>query len=197
MPVFRTEVFAGDGPAHIALGRLQEMFAEACNYIAPIAAQSRCWSRVGLHHLVYQDLRARFPDLGSQMSCNAIYAVSKVAGLAYRSLGRGRKQAVSLPRLEFSFTSPVFFDRHTLSVRRQQLSLYTPVGRLRIDISNIELVLAVLEGGALKDILMTRVGNGFVLTFMCREREFEDLRIFNVNMPDLLTEARAKQLLPS
>ena len=68
----------------------------------------------------------------------------------------------------------MFFDRHTLSVRQQQLSLYTPAGRLRITIGNIDDVITALGGGALKDIIMTRSDGGFVLSFMCHEREFED-----------------------
>lgn len=185
MPTFQTEIFATDGDAYAALDGLQRLFADACNFIAPIAAKTRCWSRVGLHHLVYRDLRQLFPDLGSQMSCNAIYAVSKVSGLAYRAVGGSRRQIDSLPKLEFLESSPVFFDRHTVSVRRFQLSLYSPKGRVRISINNIDRVLSALEGGALKDILMTRSGGGFILTFMCQEREFEDLQIFNVKIPDL------------
>ncbi len=195
MPVFRTQVFAAAGDAYVALSELQALFSEACNYIAPIVAQTGCWSRVGLHHLVYRDLRQRFPDLGSQMSCNAIYAVSKVAGLAYRTVGRTRRKSGALPRLEFSNTSPVFFDRHTLSIRRQQLSLYSPKGRVRIGIENIDVVLAALQHGSLKDILMTRAGGGFVLTFMCQEREFEDLQIFNVKVPELMSIGRAREAM--
>ena len=189
MTVFKTKIFATTGDACAALSELQALFSEACNYIAPVAAKTGCWSRVGLHHLVYRDLRERFPDLGSQMSCNAIYAVSKVAGLAYRTVGRVRRGSGALPHLEFSRTSPVFFDRHTLSIRRQQLSLYSPRGRVRIGIDNIEAVIGALEGGSLKDILMTRSGAGFVLTFMCQEREFEDLQIFNVKVPELASVA--------
>lgn len=197
MSVYRTEIFASEGEHRVALERLQGLFAEACNYIAPIAAETRCWSRVGLHHLVYRDLRARFPDLGSQMSCNAIYAVSKVAGLAYRTVGRARRHLAPLPRIEFPDSSPVFFDRHTLSVRQQQLSLYTPAGRLRITIGNIDDVITALGGGALKDIIMTRSDGGFVLSFMCHEREFEDLRIFNVKMPEFAGPATAEKVIQS
>jgi hypothetical protein len=40
-----------------------------------------------------------------------------------------------LPRLRFSDASPVFFDRHTLSLKDGRLSLYTLAGRMRFDLA--------------------------------------------------------------
>ncbi|NBT92621.1 MAG: hypothetical protein EBT37_08500, partial [Betaproteobacteria bacterium] len=57
------------------LKALQAVFAQACNALAPIVQQTKVWNRVALHHLMYRNLRERFPELGSQMVCNAIYSV--------------------------------------------------------------------------------------------------------------------------
>ncbi len=175
-----TQIFGANEPAMSALSRLQATFAAACNYLAPIAAQQRCWSRVGLHHLAYRDLRRLFPDLGSQMSCNAIYAVSKVAGLAYRPGGVGLNASGALARLQFSDVSPVFFDRHTLSVRGGSLSIFTVDGRIRVRIDGVEDVEALLLGGGLRDIILFRSGAGFQLRFVCGKRDFEELQVFNI-----------------
>ena len=63
---------------------LQSAFAEVCNVLAPEVQRSKVWNRVTLHHLHYRNLRAKFPALGSQMICNAIYAVSRTC-LLYTS----------------------------------------------------------------------------------------------------------------
>jgi hypothetical protein len=56
---------------------LQTAFAQVCNALAPEVQKTRVWNRVALHHLFYRGLREKFPALGSQMVCNAIYAVSR------------------------------------------------------------------------------------------------------------------------
>jgi len=120
------------------LDRLRLEFAKACNYIAPIAKSNHCWNRVALHHLTYHHLRQVFPDLGSQMACNAIYSVCR----SYRLLlGHpqgpfyGQKIAEGhLPQIFFLDHSPVFFDRHTLSLQSNVLSMFTLEGRLRFGI---------------------------------------------------------------
>ena len=63
------------------LRALQVAFADVCNAIAPVVQSTRCWNRVALHHLVYRSMRERFPALGSQMICNAVYSVSRTARL--------------------------------------------------------------------------------------------------------------------
>lgn len=121
-----------------SLRELQQVFAQVCNALAPIARQSRCWNRVILHHLAYKSLRDQFPAIGSQMVCNAIYSVSRTCRLVYQhpsspfNLARlGDKQ---LPLLRFTDTCPVYFDRHTLSVKGRKLSMYTLDGRIRFQL---------------------------------------------------------------
>ena len=96
------------------LDRLRIEFARACNWVVPIAQANHCWNRVALHHLTYHSLREAFPDLGSQMACNAIYSVCR----SYRLL-LGHPQSPffgkkliegQLPQIFFLNHSPVFFD---------------------------------------------------------------------------------------
>lgn len=121
------------------LGALQAAFAAVCNALAPLVQQTRCWNRVALHHMAYKQLRQQFPDLGSQMVCNAIYSVSRTSRIVYQhpqspfNLTRlGDKQ---LPRLHYLPQSPVYFDRHTLSIKGGQVSMYTLDGRMRFQIN--------------------------------------------------------------
>lgn len=117
------------------LKALQASFAQVCNAVSPIVQQTRVWNRVALHHLTYRSLRERFPELGSQMVCNAIYSVSRTARLVFQHsqspLNLSRLGDKPLPLLRFSDNCPVYFDRHTLSVKEGQLSMYTLDGRMR------------------------------------------------------------------
>lgn len=120
---------------HARLAQLQSAFAGVCNAIAPTVQQTRVWNRVALHHLTYRNLREQFPDMGSQMVCNAIYSVSRTSRMVFQHpqspFNVARLGAKPLPLLRFSDNCPVYFDRHTLSVSKGQLSMYTLDGRLR------------------------------------------------------------------
>jgi len=120
------------------LDALQQLFAKACNAVAPVVRETRCWNRVALHHMVYKALRERFPELGSQMACNVIYSVSRAARLVYQHpqspwVLNGEAEA-DLPLLNFLPSAPVYFDRHTLSLKDGQISLFTLDGRMRFQI---------------------------------------------------------------
>lgn len=120
---------------HARLVALQCAFAEVCNALAPTVQQTRVWNRVALHHLMYRSLRERFPELGSQMVCNAIYSVSRTSRLLFQQAQSpfylGKLGGKPLPLLRFANTCPVYFDRHTLSVKDGQLSMFTLDGRMR------------------------------------------------------------------
>jgi len=117
------------------LQALQVAFAQVCNALAPTVQQTRVWNRVALHHLTYHSLRERFPDMGSQMVCNAIYSVSRTCRTVFQHpqspFNLTRLGSKPLPLLRFADTCPVYFDRHTLSVKGGQLSMYTLDGRIR------------------------------------------------------------------
>ena len=114
---------------HAQLVKLQQSFAEVCNALAPLVQQTRCWNRVALHHMAYKQLRESFPGMGSQMVCNAIYSVSRSCRLVFQSpdspFNLERLGSRALPLLRFHEDAPVYFDRHTLSLKNHQLSMFT------------------------------------------------------------------------
>jgi len=118
---------------------LQNAFALVCNALAPVVRDTRCWSRVALHHMMYRSLREQFPQIGSQMVCNAIYSVSRTSRLIFQSeqspFNIQRYADKNLPLLQFLPTAPVYFDRHTLSIKPGSLSMYTLDGRMRFEVN--------------------------------------------------------------
>ncbi len=155
---------------HARLCALRVVFAQVCNELAPHVQQSRVWNRVALHHLHYRALRSRFPALGSQMVCNAIYAVSKMARLIYQHpqspFNPVHKPAAVLPLLRFADSCPVYFDRHTLSIKPGQLSLFTMDGRMRFDVTLAGGQMALFEQAKLREIVLNeRADQVFELSF--------------------------------
>lgn len=152
-----------------ALERLQARFAEVCSCIGEMVSETRCWNRVTLHHLLYHKLRQQFPELGSQMICNAIYSVSRAARLIFQnpaspwSIERG--QLEKLPKLNFAANAPVYFDRHTLSVRAGGVSMFTLDGRMRFDVRLSSEEEQLFREEKLKEIVLQRGGEGFSLRF--------------------------------
>jgi hypothetical protein len=152
------------------LRRLQAAFAEACNFIAPMVVQSRCWNRVGLHHLAYRSVREKFAPLGSQMACNAIYSVSRACRAVYQDPASqwfvGRRPGAALPCLRFPHSAPVFFDRHTLSLKGGQLSLFTLDGRMRFKLAVGAEVEQRFTLEKLKDVILMGGGDQYSLRFV-------------------------------
>ena len=153
-----------------SLRALQKAFAEVCNALAPLVQQSRCWNRVTLHHLAYKQLREKFPAVGSQMVCNAIYSVSRTSRQVYQHPTSpfnlallGNKQ---LPLLRFADNCPVYFDRHTLSVKGGQLSMYTLEGRVHFQLALRPEYEASFHKNKLREIVLSRTAiDGFELSF--------------------------------
>lgn len=160
------------------LAALQQAFARACNALAPLVRDTRCWNRVALHHMAYKQLREQFPELGSQMACNAIYSVSRSARLVYQHRASPfnvqRLGDKPLPLLQFSDASPVYFDRHTLSLKDGVLSLFTLDGRMRFDVRMATEVEALLREGRLREVVLARRGDGFELSFAFSQGADED-----------------------
>lgn len=152
------------------LKRLQEEFAQVCNAIAPQAQRTHCWNRVALHHMVYRDMRERYPALGSQMVCNAIYAVSRTCRAVYQSPGSPfhihRIGPDALPLIQFAPDAPVYFDRHTISLKEGQASMYTLDGRIRFEVLLPPDDLRRLTTSRLREIVLTGRGNLYTLSFM-------------------------------
>lgn len=158
-----------DAQQGAALRRLQVMFAEACNALAPVVAEQRCWNRVTLHHLAYRSLRARFPQLGSQMACNAIYAVCRAARLVYQHpsspFNVARQTSGALPRLSFNDECPVYFDRHTLSLRVDAVSIFGLDGRLHCPAQLPRATCERLGTAKLREVVLTQKAGKFALHF--------------------------------
>ena len=151
------------------LCRLQAEFAQACNALAPLVQQTACWNRVALHHMAYRQLRAQFPGLGSQMVCNVVYSVSRTCRIVFQSkaspFNLQRLTGRPLPLLRFSAQAPVYFDRHTLSVKAGQASMYTLAGRMRFALRLGANDNDRLNTERLREIVLRRKDDHFVLTF--------------------------------
>lgn len=158
---------------------LQHAFAQVCNSLAPLVQQTRCWNRVTLHHLAYKPLREKFPAIGSQMVCNAIYSVSRTSRLVYQHpaspFNINRLGDKPLPLLQFQDTCPVYFDRHTLSVKDGHLSMYTLDGRIRFHLALRPEDEASFHEKKLREIVLSRTGNNqFELSFWFSAANAED-----------------------
>ena len=157
-------------PQQARLRALQQAFAEVCNVLAPVARDTRCWNRVALHHMTYRDLRTRFPQLGSQMICNAIYSVSRTCRLVYQSprspFNLARWGERPLPLIRFAPTSPVYFDRHTLSLKAGHLSMFTLDGRIRFELNLTAADEQRFHHEKLLEVVLSSHDAGFALRFV-------------------------------
>jgi hypothetical protein len=160
------------------LAALQTAFSQVCNALAPLVQQTRCWNRVTLHHLAYKSLREQFPQIGSQMVCNAIYSVSRTARRVFQDPSSPfhltRLGGKPLPMLRFLDGSPVYFDRHTLSVKDGTLSLYTLDGRMRFLLTLSRADEANFLQSKLREVVLSRNREGaFQLAFWFGEAQDE------------------------
>ena len=153
------------------LHALQVGFAKVCNAIAPVVQQTRVWNRVALHHLTYRHLREQFPEMGSQMVCNAIYSVSRICRLVFQTpaspFNLARLGDKPLPLLQFAESLPVYFDRHTLSVKAGQLSMFTLDGRMRFQLALRPEDEASFHEKKLREVVLSRRNDGvYALSFL-------------------------------
>lgn len=107
------------------LHALRETFLSVCNQLVPFVMENRCWNRIALHNLSYSKIRASSP-LGSQMVCNAIFAVCK----AYKNRSIVKDEVV--PQIQFHKNRSVHFDKRTYSIKGDRLSLYTLESRITV-----------------------------------------------------------------
>ena len=159
---------------------LQAAFAQVCNALAPTVQQTRVWNRVALHHLAYRALRDRFPDVGSQMVCNAIYSVSRTCRMLFQHpqspFNLTKLGGKSLPLLRFTDNCPVYFDRHTLSVKAGQLSMYTLDGRMRFALAlKPEDELSFNEKKLREIVLSRRADSQYELSFLLSDPMDKDV----------------------
>ena len=160
------------------LQALQSAFADVCNALAPEVQRTRIWNRVALHHMHYRALRERFPAMGSQMVCNAIYAVSRTSRMVFQlpasPFNLSKLGTKPLPLLQFANSCPVYFDRHTLSIKANKLSLFTLDGRMHFELTLPEEQLLLFRVAKLKEIVLTRrLDNAYELAFWLEPAELE------------------------
>jgi hypothetical protein len=107
------------------------------------------------------------------MICNAIYSVSRSARLIFQNRASPwsieKRQDQTLPLLRFAASAPVYFDRHTLSLRRAGLSMYTLDGRLRFEVGLTLGDEQRFREEKLKEIVLSRDDRGFFLVFSLGE----------------------------
>ena len=166
---------------------LQRAFARVCNALLPIVQQTRTWNRVALHHMAYRQLREAFPEMGSQMVCNAIYSVSRACRMVFQTPGsplhHSRLVGKPLPLIRFADSGPVYFDRHTLSIKEGTASMYTLDGRIRFALSISPQLEAAFHQLRLTEVALLRRGDVFELTFAFGE-PVTDLDAEQVDQPD-------------
>jgi hypothetical protein len=142
---------------------LQRQFISMANNIALVASHNHCWNRVALHQMVYYSMRARYPGLGSQMTCNAIYAVCRAFRYLFQhpasSIKLSNLKNEKLPKVVFLDHSPVFFDLHTMSFKENYLSVFTPEGRLKFPLNLDPSELKLIQSKKIKEIKMLSYKN--------------------------------------
>jgi hypothetical protein len=154
---------------HARMQQLQAAFAAVCNAVSPLAQRNACWNRVALHHLAYHPMRQQFPGMGSQMICNAVYSVSRACRLMYQHpqspFNLQRLAGRPLPLLKFMPTSPVYFDRHTLSLKGGLASMYTMDGRMRFNLPLAPVDEQRFRTSKLREIVLFQRDGAFALSF--------------------------------
>ena len=181
------------------LEALQIEFAKVCNVLAPEVKRSRIWNRVAMHHMHYRSLREQFPSLGSQMICNAIYAVSRASRLVFQSpqspFNLAKLGAKPLPLLHFNNSCPVYFDRHTLSIKSSKLSLFTLDGRMHFELTLPDSQLLLFKVAKLREISLTRRLDGlYELAFWLEAENSEDLEAIDPELQALNQKVSAELL---
>ncbi len=176
-------------PAQVQrLEALQANFIDICNAISPIVQETHTWNRVVLHHMVYHKMREKFPHTGSQMICNAIYSVCRAARIILQHPKSPWNIEVNpqalLPRLHFLPQSPVFFDRHTLNLKGNRLSMYTLDGRIRFDLSLTEEQRTAFHHEKLKEVLLVNNAGIFSLHFHFGDEDAKVSTSENTIIPD-------------
>jgi len=145
------------------LEALQKLFTSVCREISNHAAEFDCWSRVGLHHLTYHAIRKKYPSLGSQMTCNAIYSVSR---LAKENLFLNKKnKSNKILEIVEEKQMPIFFDRHTISIKNNLLSMFTMEGRIKFKINTDNEIEEKIKNKKLKEIILLNENSKYILKF--------------------------------
>lgn len=151
------------------LGALQAVFSKAVQLAWEVGHRNDCASRIALHHLAYESIRRAEPKLGAQLACNAIYLASAYLKLAKNRL-RQPLLASGAKKPDFSKV-PVHFDKHTLTIKNDVLSIYTLDGRARLSLTLPDDLQHLLLTVSVKEILLIVRQEKFFLMFIFKTPE--------------------------
>jgi hypothetical protein len=108
--------------------------------------------------------------MGSQMVCNAIYSVSRTCRQVLQHPDSPwaiqRRPNAPLPLLQFKPGAPVYFDRHTISLKKDQLSMYTLDGRMHFQLGLRPRDEERFLQEKLREVVLSRTPQGFRLSFL-------------------------------
>lgn len=109
------------------------------------------------------------------MVCNAVYSVCRACRLVFQNPSSPFHGLLAtheqLPTIRFAPSAPVYFDRHTLSLRQGVLSLYTLEGRMKFRVTLSEVQDKLFHSEKLKEICLTEHRGQFLLQFKLGETE--------------------------
>ena len=128
-----------DAETYDKLKTTQVFFRKACNLLVEVVCadtkrEKRLWQRFALHREAYYRIRAKVPELGAQLTCNAIRAVSA----AYKSFLSNNPKYVKnkeepFPKIIFKNVG-IHLDARTLtfSSDRKNATIFTAQKRVTV-----------------------------------------------------------------
>ena len=143
-----------DNDAYEKLRHTQALFRQACNLLVEIVCEDsdrkqRLWQRYNLHHVGYHRVREAVPQLGAQLTCNAVRVVSA----AYKSLLTNNPKYVkdkklALPKIVFKNVG-IHLDARTLSFSKDRTSatVFTTQKRVNVRLCPGAFQQEILSGG--------------------------------------------------
>lgn len=143
-----------DAEAYEKLQTTQDSFRKACNFLVDIVCadekrEKRLWQRYSLHHEAYYLVREAVPELGAQLTCNAIRAVSA----AYKSILSNNPKYVlnkeePLPKIAFKNIG-IHLDARTLtfSADKKSAKVFTTQKRVIVHLCPGSFQREILDSG--------------------------------------------------
>ena len=141
----------------LKLHETQNLFGKACNVLVSILRKGdrneRLWQRFNLHRAGYASVRLAVPEIGSQLVCNAVRAVSSAAKSWISNNPKFvTDKTMELP--EFDFSHPVVhLDKNTVSFSKDKTvaSIYTLRGRIKAELCPGDFQKQILASGKWKE----------------------------------------------
>ena len=128
-----------DNEAFEKLQRTQALFRRACNLLVDIIREDtekklRLWQRYNLHHAGYYRVREAVPELGAQLVCNAVRAVSA----AYKTLlsnnsKYAKDKKLELPKIVFKNVG-IHLDARTLTFSKDRTTATVFTSQKRVSV---------------------------------------------------------------